>query len=118
MESRDRRSEDLDLFLAGEAALEPHQPVGLPGRSWTNTDLHRCIGNQWFVPSFLFGYQLWTRIMNYWIAYGIPTIILLIALIYAIRRAGWLSPREERQLDANTRMAQERDDPEMARRKR
>ena len=56
--------------------------------------------------------------MNYWIAYGIPTIILLIALIYAIRRAGWLSPREERQLDANTRMAQERDDPEMARRKR
>jgi hypothetical protein len=50
--------------------------------------------------------------MNYWIAYGIPTIILLIALIYAVNRAGWFSPREERQLDANTRMAQERDDPQ------
>lgn len=42
--------------------------------------------------------------MLYWIAYGIPTIILLIALIYAVHRAGWLSPREERQLDANTRV--------------
>jgi hypothetical protein len=50
--------------------------------------------------------------MLYWIAYGIPTIILLIALIYAVNRAGRFSPREERQLDANTRMAQERDDPQ------
>lgn len=50
--------------------------------------------------------------MLYWIAYGIPTIILLIALIYAVNRAGWFSPREERQLDANTRMAQERDEVE------
>lgn len=49
--------------------------------------------------------------MLYWIAYGIPTIVLLIALIYAVNRAGWFSPREERRLDANTRMAQERDDP-------
>ncbi|MBV9457720.1 MAG: hypothetical protein JO141_09440 [Bradyrhizobium sp.] len=49
--------------------------------------------------------------MLYWIAYGIPTIILLIALIYAVRRAGRLSPREEQQLDANTRMRQERDEP-------
>ncbi len=49
--------------------------------------------------------------MLYWIAFGIATIILLIALIYAANRAGWFSPREERQLDANTRMAQERDDP-------
>ena len=49
--------------------------------------------------------------MYYWIGYGIPTVILLIALIYAVNRAGWFSPREERQLDANTRMAQERDDP-------
>lgn len=49
--------------------------------------------------------------MNYWIAYGIPIIILLIALIYAVNRAGWFSAREERQLDANTRTAQERDDP-------
>jgi hypothetical protein len=50
--------------------------------------------------------------MLYWIAYGIPTIILLIALIYAVNRAGWFSPREERQLDANTRMAQERAEAE------
>lgn len=50
--------------------------------------------------------------MLYWIGYGIPTIILLIVMIYAVYRAGWLSPREERQLDANTRMAQERDDPQ------
>lgn len=50
--------------------------------------------------------------MLYWIGYGIPTIILLIALIYAVHRAGWLSPQEERQLDRNTRMAQERDDPQ------
>jgi hypothetical protein len=50
--------------------------------------------------------------MLYWIAYGIPTIVLLIALIYAVNRAGWFSPREERQLDANTRMAQERDEAE------
>jgi len=50
--------------------------------------------------------------MLYWITFGIPTIILLIALIYAVHRAGWFSPREERRLDANTRMAQERDDPQ------
>jgi len=40
--------------------------------------------------------------MNYWIAYGIPIIIFLLALIYVVHRAGWFSPREERQLDANT----------------
>jgi hypothetical protein len=51
--------------------------------------------------------------MYYWIGFGIPTVILLIALIYAVNRAGWFSPREERQLDANTRMAQERDDPDI-----
>jgi len=56
--------------------------------------------------------------MLYWIAYGIPTIILLIGLIYAVRRAGWFSAREERQLDANTRMAQERGDPQLRRRQR
>ena len=50
--------------------------------------------------------------MLYWIAYGIPTIILLIALIYAVNRAGWFSPREERQLDVNTRKAQQRDEAE------
>lgn len=50
--------------------------------------------------------------MLYWFAYGIPTIILLAALIYGVHRAGWLNPREERQLDANTRAAQERDDPQ------
>ena len=50
--------------------------------------------------------------MYYWIGFGIPTVILLIALIYAVNRAGWFSPREERQLDANTKMAQLRDDPE------
>ena len=50
--------------------------------------------------------------MLYWIAFGIPTIILLIALIYAVKRAGWFSPREERQLDANTRMARARDEAE------
>jgi len=32
--------------------------------------------------------------MLYWIAYGIPTIILLIALIYAVNRAGWFSPAQ------------------------
>ena len=48
--------------------------------------------------------------MYYWIGFGIPTVILLIALIYAVNRAGWFSPREERQLDVNTKMAQERDD--------
>lgn len=51
--------------------------------------------------------------MLYWIAYGIPTIILLIALIYAVRRAGSFSSREEHQLDANARAAQERDDPKL-----
>jgi hypothetical protein len=51
-------------------------------------------------------------VVLYWIACGIPTIVLLIALIYAVNRAGRFSPREERQIDANTRMAQERDDPE------
>jgi hypothetical protein len=53
--------------------------------------------------------------MNYWFAYGIPTIILLIALVYAVNRAGWFSPREERQLDANTRKDQERNDPQSKR---
>jgi hypothetical protein len=50
--------------------------------------------------------------MYYWVGYGIPTVILLIVLIDAVNRAGWFSPREERQLDANTRMAQKRDDPQ------
>ena len=50
--------------------------------------------------------------MLYWIGYGLSTIILLIVLIYAVYRAGWFSPREERQLNSNTRMAQERDDPQ------
>jgi hypothetical protein len=54
--------------------------------------------------------------MLYWIAYGIPTVVLLVALIYAVRRAGWFSAREKHQLDANTRMAQERDDPRLRRR--
>jgi Spy/CpxP family protein refolding chaperone len=49
--------------------------------------------------------------MQYWVGYGIPTVILLIALVYGVYRAGWFSPREQRQLDANTRMAQQRDDP-------
>jgi hypothetical protein len=30
--------------------------------------------------------------MLYWIAYDIPTIMLLIALIYVVNRAGWFSP--------------------------
>jgi len=51
--------------------------------------------------------------MLYWIAYGIPTIILLVGLIYAEHRSGWLSPSEKRELDANTRRAQERDDPHL-----
>ncbi len=50
--------------------------------------------------------------MWYWIGFGIPTIILLAALIYGVIRAGWFSPREERRLDANTRMMQRRDDPQ------
>ena len=48
----------------------------------------------------------------YWFAYGIPTVILLAVLIYGVHRAGWFGPLEERQLDANTRTAQERDDPQ------
>jgi hypothetical protein len=50
--------------------------------------------------------------MMYWIGIAIPTIILLAALIYAVIRAGWFSRREERQLDANTRTVQRRDDPQ------
>lgn len=50
--------------------------------------------------------------MLYWFAYGIPTIILLAVFIYGVQRAGWFGAREERQLDANTRAAQERDDPQ------
>lgn len=46
-----------------------------------------------------------------WLAYGIPTVVLLAALIYGVMRAGWLTPREKRQLDANTEAAQRRDDP-------
>jgi hypothetical protein len=50
--------------------------------------------------------------MLYWIGIGIPTIILLAVLIYGVIRAGWFSRREERQLDANTRMMQRHDDPQ------
>jgi hypothetical protein len=50
--------------------------------------------------------------MLYWIGFGIPTIILLGALIYGAIRAEWFSRREESQLDANTRMMQQRDDPQ------
>ena len=49
--------------------------------------------------------------MYYWIGYGIPTVILLLALAYGVHRAGWLSPRERAKLDANTRWVQEREDP-------
>jgi hypothetical protein len=50
--------------------------------------------------------------MLYWIGIGIPTIILLAVLIYGVIRAGWFSGREERQLDANTRMMQRHGDPQ------
>jgi hypothetical protein len=45
-----------------------------------------------------------------WLAYGIPTIVLLTLLIYAANRAGWFSKAEKRQIDANTDAAQHRDD--------
>lgn len=45
------------------------------------------------------------------LAYGIPTVVLLAALVYGVMRAGWFTPAEERQLDANTEAAQRRDDP-------
>jgi hypothetical protein len=66
-------------------------------------DANASVGNEW--RSLIFTQCDNNREMRatlYWIAYGIPTIILLIVLIYAVRRAGWLSPREKRQLDANT----------------
>jgi hypothetical protein len=47
-----------------------------------------------------------------WLAYGIPTIILLALLIYGASRAGWFNRAERRQLDANTEAAQRRDDPQ------
>jgi len=47
-----------------------------------------------------------------WLAYGIPTVILLAALIYGAARAGWFTRAEKRQLDANTEAAQRRDDPQ------
>ena len=47
-----------------------------------------------------------------WLAYGIPTIILLALLIYGASRAGWFNIAERRQLDANTEAAQRRDDPQ------
>ncbi|MGA7809968.1 hypothetical protein [Bradyrhizobium sp.] len=49
--------------------------------------------------------------ISYWIAYGIPTVILLVALVYGASRAGSFTRRERRELDANARMAERRDDP-------
>ncbi|WP_458759577.1 hypothetical protein ACSVBT_01960 [Afipia sp. TerB] len=50
--------------------------------------------------------------MTYWIGYGIPTIILLAAIIYGVMRAGWLRPGEKRRLDNATRHVQRREDPQ------
>ena len=47
-----------------------------------------------------------------WLAYGIPTIILLGALVYGVLRSGKLNRNEKRQLDNNVRATQSRDDPQ------
>lgn len=47
-----------------------------------------------------------------WLAFGIPILILLVALLYAATRTGWLTLSERHQLDANTEAAQRRDDPQ------
>jgi hypothetical protein len=47
-----------------------------------------------------------------WLAFGIPILILLVALLYAATRAGWLTLSEKRELDANPEAAQRRDDPQ------
>ncbi len=46
------------------------------------------------------------------IAYGLPILILGFVLGYAVVRSGRLRPKERQQLDANTKAAQRRDDPQ------
>jgi len=56
-------------------------------------DANASVGNEW--RSLIFTQcdnNRETRATLYWIAYGIPTIILLIVLIYAVRRRGNVSP--------------------------
>jgi hypothetical protein len=50
--------------------------------------------------------------MQYWIGFGVPILILLIVLVYGGWRSGWLTAHEERQLDADTRATQQREDPQ------
>jgi hypothetical protein len=48
--------------------------------------------------------------VTYLIPYGIPTVILLAALIYGAHRAGWLRPSERARLDEATRWTQKREE--------
>lgn len=50
--------------------------------------------------------------MEYIVAYGLPTIVLLGVLIYAVSTAGWLSPRRKANLEAATRATQRSEDPQ------
>ena len=47
-----------------------------------------------------------------WLAFGTPILILLVALLFATTRAGWLTLSEKLKLDANTEAAQRRDNPQ------
>jgi len=52
------------------------------------------------------------RLEMEWLAFGIPILILLVALLYAATRTGWLTLSEKLKLDANTEAAQRRDNPQ------
>jgi hypothetical protein len=91
-------------FLSG--AVRQHNSACTSSIAGTNTEFFR-----WLMET-MRGNRGRRRIAMEWLAYGIPTLILLAALIYGVMRAGWLTPRERRQLDANTEAAQRRDDPQ------
>ncbi len=50
--------------------------------------------------------------------FDIGGLVLIIALIYAVLRAGWLSPPERQRTDAATRQMQRQEEPRQERRDR
>jgi len=105
---------DFDFIRNSIALLRPW-----PTETWargSNCRQIRIFGTNSVLPPFPgVAIERGDGTLLYWFAYGIPTVILLAVLIYGVHRAGWFGPLEERQLDANTRTAQERDDPQRRR---
>lgn len=56
--------------------------------------------------------RLTEKIMQYWIGYAIPTIVVIAILAYAVARAGRLNPREKQRLEHKTDSLHRAEDPQ------